>query len=187
MQPPAMPARSEPFNTTTAYESTSSDADVSEAIISDRAQPMEMPFMASEVGYAVEQIRPSEVERVYDSPRVAVPYTPREAVAHTVWPGIARAASPPVPIRTSVTASRVYSTSETPEAKALRALAEAGYANLSIQDLSRLLPPDSREKELIVMADVRAYFHVAYKVSLAYSPCFNVFIASSSASLTIFL
>ncbi|KAG1830238.1 P-loop containing nucleoside triphosphate hydrolase protein [Suillus variegatus] len=53
--------------------------------------------------------------------------------------------------------------SETPQSKALRALAEAGYANLSVSDLARLLPPDSREKELIVMADVRAYYHVAYK------------------------
>jgi hypothetical protein len=76
---------------------------------------------------------------------------------------------------------------EPPESKALRALAEAGYTGLTIPDLSRLLPPDSREKELIVMADVRAYYHVAYKVSLAYRLGFNVFIASSSASLTIFL
>jgi hypothetical protein len=108
-------------------------------------------------------------------------------VAQAIWTSVTASPSVPQAIRTSVTASRVHSTSETPEAKALRALAEAGYANLSIQDLSRLLPPDSREKELIVMADVRAYFHVAYKVSLAYIPCFNVFIASSSASLTIFL
>ncbi|KAG2153903.1 P-loop containing nucleoside triphosphate hydrolase protein [Suillus clintonianus] len=52
---------------------------------------------------------------------------------------------------------------ETPEAKALRALAEAGYASLRVSDLARLLPPDSFEAELVVMADVRAYYHVAYK------------------------
>jgi hypothetical protein len=56
---------------------------------------------------------------------------------------------------------------ETPAAKALRALAEAGYPNLQASDLSRLLPPDSFEEELIVMAEVRAYYHVAYKVSCA--------------------
>ncbi|KAG1850542.1 P-loop containing nucleoside triphosphate hydrolase protein [Suillus tomentosus] len=59
---------------------------------------------------------------------------------------------------------------EPPESKALRALAEAGYANLSIPDLARLLPPDSREKELIVMADVRAYYHVAYKRIIDHIP-----------------
>ncbi|KAG1834900.1 P-loop containing nucleoside triphosphate hydrolase protein [Suillus variegatus] len=52
---------------------------------------------------------------------------------------------------------------ETPEDKALRALAEAGYTNLRVSDLARLLPPDSFEEELVVMADVRAYYHVAYK------------------------
>jgi len=67
-----------------------------------------------------------------------------------------------------------YHRGESPESKALRALAEAGYTSLSIPDLARLLPPDSREKELIVMADVRAYYHVAYKVSLTYHLCFNL-------------
>lgn len=78
-------------------------------------------------------------------------------------------------------------TPEAPSSKALRALAEAGYVNLKKSDLARLLPPESCEKELIVMADVRAYYQVAYKVSLAYRLHFNVFIASSSVSLIIFL
>ncbi|KAG2335317.1 hypothetical protein BDR05DRAFT_942653 [Suillus weaverae] len=72
--------------------------------------------------------------------------------------------------------SRVPSTPETPEAKALRALAEAGYANLTTSALARLLPPDTFQEELIVMADVRAYFHVAYKVSLVYRLRLNLFI-----------
>ncbi|KAG2066550.1 hypothetical protein BDR04DRAFT_1129964 [Suillus decipiens] len=59
---------------------------------------------------------------------------------------------------------------ETPEAKALRALAEAGYAGLRISDLARLLPPDSFEEELVVMADVRAYYHVAYKRIIDHIP-----------------
>lgn len=57
---------------------------------------------------------------------------------------------------------------ETPVAKALRALAEAGYPNVQASDLSRLVPSDSFEEELIVMAEVRAYYHVAYKVSCAH-------------------
>ncbi|KAG1850388.1 P-loop containing nucleoside triphosphate hydrolase protein [Suillus subalutaceus] len=67
--------------------------------------------------------------------------------------------------KSSKTKTRITSTllADTPEDKALRALAEAGYANLRVSDLARLLPPDSFEEELIVMADVRAYFHVAYK------------------------
>jgi thymidylate synthase ThyX len=63
-----------------------------------------------------------------------------------------------------------YHRGESPESKALRALAEAGYTSLSIPDLARLLPPDSREKELIVMADVRAYYHVAYKRIIDHIP-----------------
>jgi predicted ester cyclase len=59
---------------------------------------------------------------------------------------------------------------ETPEAKALRALAEAGYAGLQVSDLARLLPPDSFEEELVVMADVRAYYHVAYKRIIDHIP-----------------
>ena len=48
--------------------------------------------------------------------------------------------------------------------RALRALGELGYANLRQSDLVRLDPPDTFEEELNVMADVRAYFQVAYKV-----------------------
>ncbi|KAG2036974.1 P-loop containing nucleoside triphosphate hydrolase protein [Suillus americanus] len=59
---------------------------------------------------------------------------------------------------------------ETPESKALRALAEAGYAGLRVSDLARLLPPDSFEEELVVMADVRAYYHVAYKRIIDHIP-----------------
>ncbi|KAG1851703.1 P-loop containing nucleoside triphosphate hydrolase protein [Suillus subluteus] len=59
---------------------------------------------------------------------------------------------------------------ETPESKALRALAEAGYAGLQVSDLARLLPPDSFEEELVVMADVRAYYHVAYKRIIDHIP-----------------
>ncbi|KAG1896029.1 P-loop containing nucleoside triphosphate hydrolase protein [Suillus fuscotomentosus] len=61
-------------------------------------------------------------------------------------------------------------TKEAPKAKALRALAEAGYAGLQVSDLARLLPPDSFEEELVVMADVRAYFHVAYKRIIDHIP-----------------
>ncbi|KAG2355058.1 P-loop containing nucleoside triphosphate hydrolase protein [Suillus spraguei] len=59
---------------------------------------------------------------------------------------------------------------ETHGTKALRALAEAGYAGLQVSDLARLLPPDSFEEELIVMADVRAYYHVAYKRIIDHIP-----------------
>ncbi|KAF9220695.1 hypothetical protein BS17DRAFT_810582 [Gyrodon lividus] len=52
---------------------------------------------------------------------------------------------------------------ERPEVAALRHLAQAGYKGLRVEDLVRLLPPDGFEDELTVMADVRAYFHVAYK------------------------
>jgi thymidylate synthase ThyX len=75
---------------------------------------------------------------------------------------------------------RPYSEVETPQAKALRALVEAGYPNLRVSDLARLLPPDSFEEELVVMADVRAYYHVAYKVSCTHQLHFKRFIPQAA-------
>lgn len=44
-------------------------------------------------------------------------------------------------------------------------LSQMGYSGLKNEDLARLHPPDAFEEELRVMADVRSYFQVAYKVS----------------------
>ena len=49
---------------------------------------------------------------------------------------------------------------------ALKALEELGYPGLAFSDLSRLHPSDNFQIELEVMADVRAYFQVSFKVSL---------------------
>ena len=46
---------------------------------------------------------------------------------------------------------------------ALAALARLGY-NVKEDDLPKLNPPDEFEEELEMMAEVRAYFQVAYKV-----------------------
>ncbi len=43
-------------------------------------------------------------------------------------------------------------------------LTKLGYTGLSEVDLGKLNPPDIYEEELQVMAEVRAYFQVAYKV-----------------------
>ncbi|KAF8839213.1 hypothetical protein BDN67DRAFT_906024 [Paxillus ammoniavirescens] len=55
---------------------------------------------------------------------------------------------------------------------ALYYLSQAGYSGLTADDLNRLRPynPDDFEDELIVMADVRAYFHVAYKRIIDHIP-----------------
>lgn len=58
--------------------------------------------------------------------------------------------------------------------KALEALAELGYGDLSVGDLSRLHPPNQFDEELTVMADVRAYFQVAYKVSRIHHLIFHL-------------
>lgn len=47
---------------------------------------------------------------------------------------------------------------------ALSNLAALGFANLKVEDLNRLLGPDPYEPEIIIMAEVRAYFQVVYKV-----------------------
>jgi hypothetical protein len=80
--------------------------------------------------------------------------------------------------------SRPFTMAETPGANALRALAEAGHPDLWGSDLTR---PDSYEEELVVMADVRAYYHIAYKVSCAHQLHFNAPYPLCSVSSTIFL
>jgi hypothetical protein len=57
--------------------------------------------------------------------------------------------------------------------QALSALAELGYHGLTSEDLGKLNPPDIYETEMEVMAKVRGYFQVTYKVrGSAYRPCF---------------
>jgi hypothetical protein len=46
----------------------------------------------------------------------------------------------------------------------LATLARVGYAGTTEADLGRLIPADGYQRELQVMAEVRAYFQVAYKV-----------------------
>ena len=55
----------------------------------------------------------------------------------------------------------------TPTEKALDLLSQIGYVGLTERDLVRLHPPDAFDEELCVMADVRAYFQVAYKVRIS--------------------
>ncbi|KAF8152891.1 P-loop containing nucleoside triphosphate hydrolase protein [Pholiota molesta] len=47
--------------------------------------------------------------------------------------------------------------------KVLSGLAELGLTGVKAEDLPKLLPPDPMEPALVIMADVRAYFQVAYK------------------------
>lgn len=46
----------------------------------------------------------------------------------------------------------------------LASLAKLGYQGLTAADFGKLVRPDEYEHELEVMAEVRAYFKVAYKV-----------------------
>ena len=46
----------------------------------------------------------------------------------------------------------------------LASLAEIGYTGLKEEDLCKLKPPDEYETELEVMAEIRGYFQVSYKV-----------------------
>ncbi|KAL0955559.1 hypothetical protein HGRIS_001798 [Hohenbuehelia grisea] len=48
-------------------------------------------------------------------------------------------------------------------AKVLAGLAEIGITGVKPEDLPKLLPPDAMEPALNIMAEVRAYFQVAYK------------------------
>ena len=72
------------------------------------------------------------------------------------------------------------------EREVLSGLAKLGYT-VSSTDLGKLNPPDIYEAELEVMAEVRAYFQVAYKVN-PFAPCVMCILnmTLSSASLTMF-
>ena len=53
---------------------------------------------------------------------------------------------------------------ETTTAEVLAGLTRLGYTNVTREDLGKLCPPDEYEKEIMLMAEVRAYFHISYKV-----------------------
>lgn len=48
--------------------------------------------------------------------------------------------------------------------QAIALLTSAGYEGLKVEDLGKLHPPDIYEREMDVMAEVRGYFQVSYKV-----------------------
>ena len=55
------------------------------------------------------------------------------------------------------------------ERRVLADLEIFGYTGLTLDTLVRLHPTDEFEQELKLMADVRAYFQVAYKVRMSVS------------------
>lgn len=48
--------------------------------------------------------------------------------------------------------------------QAIALLTSVGYEGLKVEDLGKLHPPDIYEREMDVMAEVRGYFQVSYKV-----------------------
>ena len=66
------------------------------------------------------------------------------------------------------TASQALDPNSEEVKKALSALSALGY-QVDVTDLGKLNPPDEYEEELQVMAEVRAYFQVAYKVRVAWT------------------
>ncbi|KDQ56136.1 hypothetical protein JAAARDRAFT_158878 [Jaapia argillacea MUCL 33604] len=72
---------------------------------------------------------------------------------------------------------------------ALTALADIGYTGLHVEDLGRLHSYDEYEREMEVMAEVRAYFQVAYKRIIDHIPMFIdlVFVKGMARELQPFL
>lgn len=54
-------------------------------------------------------------------------------------------------------------TSPSAVSRALAALAEAGLAGNTVDDLAKLIPSDGMDPALIIMAEVRAYFQGKYR------------------------
>ena len=68
--------------------------------------------------------------------------------------------------RLSQYTSPAFSYTEDPEKvkNVIELLVGLGYSQVGVKDLGKLNPPDEYENELRVMAEVRGYFKVAYKV-----------------------
>lgn len=75
----------------------------------------------------------------------------------------------------------------------MASLAKLGYTGITVENLGQLIPPDEYEEELEVMAEVRGYFQVSYKVkafipqSSAACPLMRNLFTHLRGSLTIFL
>ena len=51
------------------------------------------------------------------------------------------------------------------ENKLLAIMARLGLGRVTLESLGKLNPPDVYEKEMELMAEAKAYFHISYKVS----------------------
>ena len=80
----------------------------------------------------------------------------------------AAAAPPRQPAVSPTSATSSITNRQQLVAETLANLAKLGYIGLQEEDFGKLNPPDIYEEELEVMAEVRAYFQVAYKVRAGY-------------------
>lgn len=71
---------------------------------------------------------------------------------------------PPAPAPTPSVKTSLSEEKEEKMKQAIALLAGAGYEGLRVEDLGKLHPPDVYEREMNVMAEVRGYFQVSYKV-----------------------
>ena len=115
---------------------------------------------------AVKSPAPASLSTTPEGNAAPKPSEPTPAARHAVHPT-------PIVHETPAGASRKRGleddTREQYEQEAIAALAKLGYVGLTPDDLGKLHPPDIYEEELEVMAEVRAYFQVAYKVCILLS------------------
>jgi hypothetical protein len=97
-----------------------------------------------------------------------MPSTNAISSSQTVTPPSQVASTPATPA-TFTSPAVIASNPRDPEKinSILALLADVGYTGLNAEDLGKLNPPDEYETELHVMAEVRGYFQVAYKVRKA--------------------
>ncbi|KAH9830095.1 P-loop containing nucleoside triphosphate hydrolase protein [Rhodofomes roseus] len=100
----------------------------------------------------------------------ASPTTPAPASSSSVSPAIPKAPAPQAQAEQSSSWVAGLEEREQLETDALALLTKLGYKSLKVEDLGKLNPPDEFEEEMQVMAEVRAYFHVAYKRIIDYVP-----------------
>ena len=133
------------------------------------------PQAQSAFGLASLPPKPDDTQRGFfgrTSPATAQPAqgaallsTPTPAARPAVSPLAGTVQSQLGPAAQSIAELEAATEREALETEALALLTKLGYKGLKVEDLGKLNPPDEFEEELQVMAEVRAYFHVAYKVS----------------------
>ncbi|KAH9921275.1 P-loop containing nucleoside triphosphate hydrolase protein [Amylocystis lapponica] len=180
-------------SSTSAFGTPSTSAPASAAV-----QPGPFSFGTPAFGTPSTSAKPAELPSAMTFASTAWKAEGASAPTRSKTPGFVSALAIQTPAPAPASTSRSATPTAAPTAApapsaedmttALSALAKLGY-HVKAEDLGKLNPPDEYEEELQVMAEVRAYFQVAYKRVIDYVPLAidHLFLYEFAAGLQAFL